>query len=414
MECMKYDIVVIGGGAAGLMAAAQAAGRNCRVAVLEKNRQCGRKLLVTGKGRCNMTNSRPWEEFKEHIHPDPLFFRPAFMAFSNTDTVKFFNSHGLETVEERGMRIFPKSGRSSDVRDTLESLLIDSDNIDVFYGMEAISVSHSAGGIFIVGAIRLSAMIKAETFVARCVIVATGGLSYPATGSTGDGYRFAAGLGHTIVPTKPSLTALVPFNYNFDLAGLTLRNVALSLIVDGGVVQQEFGELTFTMGGLEGALGFRVSRKAVRAIDEGKKVELELDLKPALTEQMLKDRIQREYVSGKKLSRYLEQFLPIHAIKPFMASQPALTIQNLPVRLKHWRFPVKGYVDYNRAVVTSGGVSLKELSRKTMESKLVPGIFFAGEVIDLDADTGGYNLQIAFSTGAAAMKAAIAELSTSR
>lgn len=414
MECRKYDIVIIGGGAAGLMAAAQACGRNCRVALLEKNRQCGRKLLITGKGRCNMTNGRPWEEFKEHIHPDAAFFRPAFMAFSNADTVGFFNSIGLATVEERGMRFFPKSGRSSDVRDVLESRLRKSGNVDVFYETEAISLSRSPQGVFNVGTIGLSGMINSVVYEARSVIVATGGLSYPATGSTGDGYRFAAGLGHTIVPTRPSLTALVPFNYNFDLVGLTLKNVALSLIVDGGVVQQEFGELTFTSGGLEGALGFRVSRKAVRAVDEGKKVVLELDLKPALTEQMLKDRIQREYVSGKKLSRYLEQLLPLQAVKPFMTSDQSLTVQNLPVRLKHWRFPVKGYVDYSRAVVTSGGVSLKEISRKTMESRLVPGLFFAGEVMDLDADTGGYNLQIAFSTGTAAINAAIAGLSTAQ
>lgn len=414
MNSGRYDIVVIGGGAAGLMAAAHAAGKDCRVAVLEKNSRCGRKLLITGKGRCNITNSRPWEEFREHVHPDSAFFRPAFMAFSNTATVGFLNSLGLTTLEERGMRIFPASGRSSDVRDALESCIRGAGNIDILCDTEAVSVSRNADGMFVICVLGLADKISVGYLESSCVIVATGGLSYPATGSTGDGYRFASAFGHTVVQTRPSLTALVPAGYNFDLAGLTLRNVSLSLIVDGGTVQQEFGELSFTTGGLEGALGFRVSRRAVRALDEGKKVELLLDLKPAVTEEMLRDRIQREYSGGRKLAGYLEQLLPVQAVKPFMESNPSLTVMNLPVRLKNWKMPVKGYVDYSRAVVTSGGVSLKEISRKTMESRLVPGLFFAGEVMDLDADTGGYNLQIAFSTAAAAMRAAIDRISSGR
>ena len=192
------------------------------------------------------------------------------------------------------------------------------------------------------------------------------------------------------------------------LSGLTLRNVSLSLIVDGGVVQSEFGELAFTGGGIEGALGFRVSRRAVKALDEGKKVEVLIDLKPAVTEAELKSRVEREYSPNIKLQRFLERFLPVQAVKPFMDANPSLTFQSLPVRLKNWRMQIKSYVDFKRAVVTSGGVDLREVSRKTMESKLVPGLYFAGEVLDLDADTGGYNLQIAFSTGAAAAKAVAA------
>ena len=378
MSSCEYDIVIVGGGAAGLMAAVLAVGKDCRVAVIEKNDQCGKKMLITGKGRCNITNSRRWDEFKEHIHPDSGFFRPSFMAFSNTDTVSLLGRLGLATVEERGMRIFPLSGRSVDVRNAMVSYISRAGNVELCCKSEVISISRGAVG-FDVAVLRLEDRMRVDCIHARNVIVATGGLSYPSTGSTGDGYKFASKLGHTIVETMPSLTALIPYNYNFSLVGLTLRNVSLTLEVDGGQVQQEFGELTFTTGGLEGALGFRVSRKAVHALEAGRKVEVVIDLKPA-----------------------------VQAVKPFMDSDSSLTVSNLPVRLKHWRFSIKSYVDYSRAVVTSGGVSLKEISRKTMESKVVPGLYFAGEVMDLDGDTGGYNLQIAFSTAAAAVNAAMA------
>lgn len=407
----RYDIIIVGGGASGLVAAAMAAGQDVKVALLEKNTQCGRKILLTGKGRCNMTNFRPWEEFKEHIHPDPGFFRPAFMAFSNEDTIRFFHSLGLSTVVERGMRVFPESGRSSDVRAALERRIRQTSNVDVFCCSEVMSIKPvgEAGG-FILDVLSTSDKLRVDYVRANAVILATGGLSYPATGSTGDGYRIAERLGHDIVETRPSLTALVPYNYNFSLAGLTLRNVSLSLLVDGGVVQEEFGELSFTMDGIEGALGFRVSRKAVKALDEGKKVELVIDLKPAVTAEELKKRIQMEYVPKLSLSRYLERLLPIQAVKPFMDTDRSLTVNSLPVKLKNWRFNIKSYVGYQRCVITSGGVSLKDISRKTMESKIVPGLFFAGEVMDLDADTGGYNLQIAFSTAATAIRSAMASV----
>lgn len=405
-ECKEYDLVIIGAGAAGMTAAVLAAGSSLRVALMEKNSQCGRKLLLTGKGRCNITNTRPWEELSPHIHPDAAFFRPAFMSFSNTDTVAMFQSLGLPVTVERGMRVFPQSGRSSDVRDALLRRIVSSDNIDLEYNSEVVSIDRTSCGLTL-SVMRTEERISAYSLRAAAVIIATGGLSYPATGSTGDGYRLAGRLGHTVTPTMPSLTALVPEKYNFALIGLTLRNVSLSLMVDGGVVQTEFGELTFTDGGLEGALGFRVSRRAVKALTEGKKVEAVIDLKPAVPAAELKARVEREYRPGLGLDRFLERFLPLQAVRPFIEAAPSLTVQNLPVRLKNWRMPIKGFVDYRRAVVTAGGVSLKEISRKTMESKLVPGLYFAGEVMDLDADTGGYNLQIAFSTAAAAVRSVI-------
>lgn len=405
-ECKEYDLVIIGAGAAGMTAAVLAAGSSLRVALVEKNSQCGRKLLLTGKGRCNITNTRPWEELSPHIHPDASFFRPAFMSFSNTDTVAMFQSLGLPVTVERGMRVFPQSGRSADVRDALLRRIVSSDNIDLEYNSEVVSIDRTSCGLTL-SVMRTEERISAYSLRAAAVIIATGGLSYPATGSTGDGYRLAGRLGHTVTPTMPSLTALVPEKYNFALIGLTLRNVSLSLLVDGGVVQTEFGELTFTDGGLEGALGFRVSRRAVKALTEGKKVEAVIDLKPAVPAAELKARVEREYRPGLGLDRFLERFLPLQAVRPFIEAAPSLTVQNLPVRLKNWRMPIKGFVDYRRAVVTAGGVSLKEISRKTMESKLVPGLYFAGEVMDLDADTGGYNLQIAFSTAAAAVRSVI-------
>lgn len=405
-ECKEYDLVIIGAGAAGMTAAVLAAGSSLRVALVEKNSQCGRKLLLTGKGRCNITNTRPWEELSPHIHPDAAFFRPAFMSFSNTDTVAMFQSLGLPVTVERGMRVFPQSGRSSDVRDALLRRIVSSDNIDLEYNSEVVSIDRTSCGLTL-SVMRTEERISAYSLRAAAVIIATGGLSYPATGSTGDGYRLAGRLGHTVTPTMPSLTALVPEKYNFALIGLTLRNVSLSLLVDGGVVQTEFGELTFTDGGLEGALGFRVSRRAVKALTEGKKVEAVIDLKPAVPAAELKARVEREYRPGLGLDRFLERFLPLQAVRPFIEAAPSLTVQNLPVRLKNWRMPIKGFVDYRRAVVTAGGVSLKEISRKTMESKMVPGLYFAGEVMDLDADTGGYNLQIAFSTAAAAVRSVI-------
>ena len=405
-ECKEYDLVIIGAGAAGMTAAVLAAGSSLRVALMEKNSQCGRKLLLTGKGRCNITNTRPWEELSPHIHPDAAFFRPAFMSFSNTDTVAMFQSLGLPVTVERGMRVFPQSGRSVDVRDALLRRIVSSDNIDLEYNSEVVSIDRTSCGLTL-SVMRTEERISAYSLRAAAVIIATGGLSYPATGSTGDGYRLAGRLGHTVTPTMPSLTALVPEKYNFALIGLTLRNVSLSLLVDGGVVQTEFGELTFTDGGLEGALGFRVSRRAVKALTEGKKVEAVIDLKPAVPAAELKARVEREYRPGLGLDRFLERFLPLQAVRPFIEAAPSLTVQNLPVRLKNWRMPIKGFVDYRRAVVTAGGVSLKEISRKTMESKLVPGLYFAGEVMDLDADTGGYNLQIAFSTAAAAVRSVI-------
>lgn len=404
----SYHIAIIGGGAAGLMAAARCVGSGLDVVLIEKNRECGKKLLITGKGRCNITNSSPWKDFQTHIHPDKGFLKNAFHHFSNKDVVTLLESAGLHCKEERGNRIFPVSDRSHDVRDALVKY-IRKGGINVASGCQVLDINRT-DNIFTVS---LSTN-DGDNFVIQAskVILATGGLSYPTTGSTGDGYAIAGKFGHTIVGTFPSLTALKPLNMDPRMEGMLLKNVRLDLWVNGSMVQSEFGETLFTSGGIEGALGFRVSRKGVKGLVNGQKVELVLDLKPAVELDELKKRVKEvSQECGGKLKKILSKLLPVQMVDPFADSNPGLHPDNLASRLKEWRFKIVGYVGYERCVITAGGVSLDEISRKTMESKVVDGLYLAGEVIDLDGDTGGYNLQIAFSTGALAADSAVRSIS---
>lgn len=363
-----------------------ATGRDVDIVLYDKNDRLGRKIYLTGKGRCNITNMKTWEEFSAHIHPNREFLKHSFRGFSNEDVRDFFEGVGVPTTIEQGQRLFPVSMKAADVALALEK------------AVQELGVR--------VEICRLEHLPKPSSDCA--VILATGGKSYPLTGSTGDGYAMAQEAGHTISRTFPSLTALMPDGYDRSLAGLTLKNVSLSLYVDHTMVQSEDGELTFTADGIEGALGFRLSRKAVWALENGQKVELSLDLKPALNEEKIASRILRENAScasrgnGKVTSSLLRSMMPEQLVEPFIRANPGLTFDNLPQGLKDWRFKINSYKGYERAVVTAGGVSLKEIVPKTMASRLVEGLFFAGEVIDLDGDTGGYNLQIAFSTGAMA------------
>lgn len=424
------DIVIIGGGAAGLMAASIAAESGNTVVLIEKNYRCGSKLLITGKGRCNLTNTHTWEEFSPHIHPDSGFFKTAFFSFSNQDVISFFEKNGMATMVERGHRVFPVSEKSQDVLQTFLNTL-NRENVEIKYNSQVSRVIRSDDGLFntmFLSAINASKekplgdRITMDAILSKTVIVTTGGLSYPATGSTGDGYIIAKSFGHTISSTYPSLTALKPSKYDEHLVGITLKNINLTLWLDDNISQSEMGELTFTDGGIEGALGFRVSRKAVKAIIDKRKVELEIDLKPAVTTDELSKRITKDLADlllSKRYSDYYHQgkidtvtkallrnMLPKELIFPFFALNQDLSLNNLPIRLKHWKFKIVNYVGYERAVVTSGGISLDEISRKTMESKKVSSLFFAGEVLNLDGDTGGYNLQIAFSTAFLAAKSA--------
>ena len=404
----SYHIAIVGGGAAGLMAAARCVGSGLDVVLIEKNKECGKKLLITGKGRCNITNSSPWKDFQTHIHPDKGFLKNAFHHFSNKDVVALLESAGLPCKEERGNRIFPVSDRSHDVRDTLVKY-IKKGGINVVTGCQVLDIN-KGDNLF---TLSLSTYEGDNLDIqASRVILATGGLSYPTTGSTGDGYDVASKFGHTIVGTFPSLTALKPLNMDSRMEGILLKNVRMDLWVNGSKVQSEFGETLFTSGGIEGALGFRVSRKGVKGLINGQKVELVLDLKPAVEMDELNKRVKELSAEcGGKLKKIVSRLVPEQMVDPFIDSLQGLNPDNMASRLKEWRFKIVGYVGYERCVVTAGGVSLDEISRKTMESKVIDGLYMAGEVIDLDGDTGGYNLQIAFSTGALAADSAVRSIS---
>ena len=417
------QLTVIGGGAAGMFAAAIAAEAGLKVILLEKNARCGRKIALTGKGRCNLTNTKPWEEFATHIYPKNIFLKNAFYAMSNIKVMGFFERIGLPLTVERGDRVFPQSMRAQDVTDALLAYL-KTLGVKVITEAEVDSISKTEGELE--GTSLFSVVDKkGRSYASQSVIIATGGLSYPVTGSTGDGYRFAREFGHKVTGCFPSLTAVVPTSYSQQYHGISLKNVELTLFVNGDEVMSQFGDLDFTNGGIEGPIGFKISRKAVYNLINGQKVSVKLDLKPAVTLEQLAGRIKREIdqmapalksrlnTEGVKAisSILLPKLMPKALIAPFVAANNGITVATLPQKLKNWSFPISSYVGYERCVVTAGGVSLSEISQKTMESKLHKGLYFAGEVIDLDGDTGGYNLQIAFSTAAlAAVSAAKAIL----
>ena len=385
---MQPRLAIVGGGPAGMMAAIRAAvtlGDGSRVVLFDKNERLGRKIYLTGKGRCNLTNTRPWEEFAPHIHPNQRFLQQAFRAFSNEDVIRFFEELGVPTVTLQGQRVYPASLIAGDVARALERRVQEL-GIKVRY-------TTTVGSL-------------AELDAYAAVIIATGGKSYPVTGSTGDGYRFAQEAGHTVTAVFPSETALLPRGYDPGLPGLEMKNVGLQLYIDRTLVESEQGDFNFTDDGLESGIAYHLSRRAVWALCNGQKVDIILDLKPALTLEKLEARIARESASAPRPSRLdpdsLRSFLPKPLVAPFRRANPDLSLENLAKRLKSWSFPIVDYKGFERAVVTAGGVSLKEVVPKTMASRLHPGLFFCGEVLDLDGDTGGYNLQIAFSTGSLA------------
>ena len=439
MKHTSADIIIIGGGAAGLMAAAGACGlssskeMDAKVIVLEKMARPGRKIMITGKGRCNFTNLKNWNEFSEHIHPKPGFLKSAFYNLTSEKMIDFLAEQGMESVVERGDRAFPSSHLASDVVDALLKAA-EGAGAEVLCGKEVDKVSRTdqAG----VDDFQVNCT-DGSSYVCSKLIICTGGLSYPKTGSTGDGYGWAKDMGHSLRPLFPSLTAIVPSGYkditisgkgsevgkgHIDrstplsetgnmLCGNQLKNVGLSIIIDGNTAAEEFGDLDFTDGGLEGPIGFKVSRKCVNALMNGSKVQAIIDMKPAVEIEDLQARIAalwneiaKDKRSANKLYKdrfkiLLTKVLPMQLIPGFVKMNPNADHKSLAKALKGWKMDMEGYVGYERCVVTAGGVSQDEITPKTLESRLVPGLYFAGEILDLDGDTGGYNLQIAFSTG---------------
>ena len=410
-ERRSYDVIVVGAGAAGMMAAGTAARNGMKVLLLEKMEKSGRKVRITGKGRCNVTNARPAEEFAAQVRTNAEFLAQAFAEFNNRATIRFFERMGVKLDIERGERVFPSSSKAWDIANALLEFCVEN-GVKILYETRVTEIMTLCGKVFGVRYVNKRGFERKE----ECprVIVATGGVSYPATGSTGDGYAFAADLGHTIEPVRPSLTPLVSSHPQFKyLAGTLLRNVKATLFVDGEPVREEFGEIGFSERGIEGAVALRVSRDAVDALIDERRVKLVLDLKPALTEEVLRERIEREIAElapteffsellrklvPKQLVIPLAQELDIHS-KSYISKIPEGGIGRLIKTLKGMVFPVTDYAPFEYAVVTAGGINCAEVNPYTMESLKVPGLYFAGEVLDLDANTGGYNLQIAFSTG---------------
>lgn len=452
----QADIIIIGGGAAGLMAAVGAAsvseehGRcGLRVIVLEKMPRVGRKIMISGKGRCNFTNMSEWSEFATHIHPKADFLKPAFYSLTPGKMISLIEAEGCPCTVERGDRVFPETHRSADIVDALLAMA-EKSGAEVIAGCRVTDISANPDGGFTVST-------ENGEYSCRCLIITTGGLSYPATGSTGDGLVWARKLGHRIEETFPSLTAIVPKGYKKEsgrdaaggnqtsaitgniaaygkghidravplsewggsLCGIALKNVRLGIEAGGNPICSEFGDLDFTDGGIEGPIGFKVSRKTVKAVMNGAKVTAHIDLKPAVEPEELEKRIDglwkeitddrrsSSVVNGRRvLKPYKDRFtvlltrlLPKELIRPFAASNPGVDSRSLGKALKDWKLPVAGYVGYERCVVTAGGVALDGVNKKDMQSKTAPGLFFAGEVLDLDGDTGGYNLHTAFCTG---------------
>ena len=410
-ERQPYDVIVVGAGAAGMMAAGTAARNGKRVLLLEKMEKSGRKVRISGKGRCNVTNARPPEEFAQHIRANADFFAPAFAEFNNRAAIRFFERQGVRLEIERGERVFPKSGKAWDIANALLDYCVDN-GVKIVYDTRVTAVLTLGDRVYGVRYKNKRGFERKE----ECgqVILTTGGVSYPATGSTGDGYAFAADMGHTIEPLRPSLTPLVTSHPQMKfLHGLLLRNVRAQLWIDSELVREEFGELGFSERGIEGAVALRMSRDAVDALIEHRRVKIVVDLKPGLTEEMLRDRIARERAGmepteffgellrklvPKALVMPLAQELDIHS-KNYLSKLTDPEVERLIHTLKGLTFPVADYAPFEFAVTTAGGVRCDEVNPYTMESRKVRGLYFAGEVLDLDADTGGYNLQIAFSTG---------------
>jgi predicted Rossmann fold flavoprotein len=400
----KYDVIVIGGGASGMMAAGRAAEIGCRVLLLEKMERLGSKLAITGKGRCNITNMEELEAFLAHYGKRGKFLRNCFARFFNRDLVDFFEGLGVATVVERGKRVFPADDDADGIVRCLRKHL-DENKVEVRTGFKVDDILVKEGYVNGVNG-------NGVDVSGASVIVATGGMSYPKTGSTGDGYRFAMDLGHRVRKPEPSLVPLeIEQVFVHILQGLGLKNVELSAFADGRRFAHLFGEMLFTHFGISGPIVLTMSRDIVKMIEK-RKVTLTINFKPALSKSQLERRILREFSAYGKM-RYknvLKHLLPVRLVQIFtqITDIPAdkrvseinrLERQKIIEFLRAFPLTVKGARPIDEAIVTDGGVALDEIDPLTLHSRFVKGLFFCGEVIDIAGDTGGYNLQAAFSTG---------------
>ncbi len=405
----NYDVIVVGAGAAGLIAAGRAAHLGARVLLVEKMRQAGRKILITGKGRCNITHDAPVSVYYKNIYPNPRFLKHAFNAFFTGDILKILHDRGVETTTERGSRVFPVSNRSADVRKALMDWM-GKKNIDIIYQARAGELLTREGSVT---GIRITSLSGSRDICSGAVIICTGGKSYPATGSTGDGYELARQAGHTVSEVRPALVPLVTGGETAGrLQGLGLRNINAVVWVNGRKCAEEFGELMFAHYGLSGPVILTLSRQVVEALSAGSRVEIGIDMKPALDAKKLDIRLLRDLdAHGKKQAENIFRlWLPSKLIPVFLeileidGKKPCHQLgagerRKILHLMKDFRFAVTGHPGYGEAIITAGGVSTSEINSRTMESKLSRNLYFAGEVIDLDGNTGGFNLQIAFSTG---------------
>ncbi len=410
-------VIVIGGGPAGMMAAINSAESGNKVTLLEKMERLGKKLLITGKGRCNITSSLPIEDFIQNTPGNGQFLYSCFKNYTNKDIIDFLKEQGLEVKEERGNRVFPVTDKSLDVLECFKKKLKQL-NVDIKYNSRVIGITPKEEYI----------QVKTEnnTFEAEKVILATGGKSYPLTGSTGDGYKIAKELGHTITTIKPSLVPLECYETDIckNLQGLSLRNIKIEIInlENNKVIYEDFGEMIFTHFGVSGptilsASAHLVRYKNIKQLLKNKKIVLKIDLKPALTEDKLDERVLRDFseLKNKQFKNSLDKLLP-QKIIPIIIKKTEIEPEkkvnevtkqqrkNLVKILKNFNVTISDFRPIEEAIITSGGINIKEINPKTMESKIVPGLYFAGEIIDVDSYTGGFNLQIAYSTGYTAGK----------
>lgn len=400
------NVLVIGGGAAGMMAALAAARSGHRVRLYEKNEKLGKKLYITGKGRCNLTNACDTEDLFGNVVHNPKFLYSAFYSFTNLDMMDLMEKSGCPVKTERGGRVFPVSDRASDVTGVLAGCLKKA-GVDIFLKEEVLDLDIRDGRAAGIRLKKGGRLVEADA-----VIVATGGLSYPSTGSTGDGYRMAEAAGHRITELSP---ALVPFETEEPVAaqlqGLSLRNIRAVIRKGNKVLYEEFGEMLFTHYGVSGPVLLSASSYVTKKIREGGLV-LSVDLKPALSEEQLDARILRDFgeVKNRQFKNALAHLLPAKLI-PVIVERSGIPPEKkvneitreerrgIVSQVKDFRLTLKGLRDYKEAIITQGGVCVGEINPSTMESRLVKGLYFAGEVLDVDGVTGGYNLQIAWSTG---------------